>query len=264
MYSASIPPQSTSATPQPTPTPNMPQPAELPEGDLVTLNVGGLKFETRKSTLKFCDYFANMFSGRWTLELLPDGSVPIDADPEIFSILLAYIRRPTVYPLLWTKEQGFDYATYNRLLAEAKFFGLEALRSWIHKQKYLSAIKTSYKIYVSPACTGTWFSSLPADPPVIGFNNHAGYYKPISNIEVLQSFDLGVPGRGRCIGSKSYKDDPYNDAETFSMEYKPRQRGTHTEIRRPQYERLERSIASLWRSVEFHPEALMAGHGEGR
>jgi hypothetical protein len=40
--------------------------------------------------------------------LLPDGSLPIDADPEIWPTLFTYIKRPTVFPLLWTRKKGFD------------------------------------------------------------------------------------------------------------------------------------------------------------
>jgi hypothetical protein len=119
----------------------MPQPAELPATDHILLDVSGRKIRTRKSTLQTSEYFNSMLSGRWTIDLLPDGSLPIDADPEIFSILLGYMRRPTVYPLLWTKEQGFDYVTYNKLMAEADFFGLDDLKNWILQRKYLKAIK---------------------------------------------------------------------------------------------------------------------------
>ncbi|KAF2822512.1 hypothetical protein CC86DRAFT_410111 [Ophiobolus disseminans] len=67
---------------------NIPQPPELSSTDHVTLDVGGRKFCTRKSTLETSAYFKNMLSGRWNVELLPDGSLSVEADEDIFPILL--------------------------------------------------------------------------------------------------------------------------------------------------------------------------------
>jgi hypothetical protein len=119
----------------------LPQPAELPATNHIVLDVSGSNICTRKFTLQTSPYFEHMLSGRWNVDLLPDGSLPIHADPDIFSVLLGYMRRPAVYPLFWTEEQGFDYVTHNKLMAEADFFGLDDLETWILERRYLKAVK---------------------------------------------------------------------------------------------------------------------------
>jgi hypothetical protein len=129
----------------------IPQPAELPATDHIILDVGGRKFRSRKTTLQGVPYFESLFSGRWTVELLPDGSLPIDSDPDVFTILMEYIRRPAVYPLLWTREKGFDYMAYNKLMAEADYFGLTDLKDWIQQRQFMKAVKTTLKMEIHPA-----------------------------------------------------------------------------------------------------------------
>jgi hypothetical protein len=130
---------------------NVPKPAELPATDHIILDVGGRKFRSRKTTLQDVPYFQRLFSGRWTIELLPDGSLPIDADPDVFTTLMEYIRRPSVYPLLWTREKGFDYMAYNKLMAEADYFGLDELKQWIQQRQFMKAVKTTLKMQIHPA-----------------------------------------------------------------------------------------------------------------
>jgi len=137
------------APPQPAALP-YPVPTELPQTDHIILDVDGRKHRTRKSILSDCAYFANLLSGRWPVDMLPDGSLPIDADPETWPIIFTYIKRPTVFPLLWTREKGFDYVTYNKLMAEADFFGLDDLKDWIRQKKYMKAVKSGYKMEVHP------------------------------------------------------------------------------------------------------------------
>jgi hypothetical protein len=57
------------------------------------------QYRTRISTLKDCEYFANLLSGRLQVKLLPDSSLPIDADPEVWPALFTYLKRPTNKPL---------------------------------------------------------------------------------------------------------------------------------------------------------------------
>jgi hypothetical protein len=76
--------------------------------------------------------------------------LPIDVDPEIFPTLFEYLRRPAVYPLLWTRENGFDYAAYNKLMAEADFFGLVDLKDWIQQKKYLEVVNIHLKLEIYP------------------------------------------------------------------------------------------------------------------
>ena len=51
------------------------------------------------------------------------------------------MRRPSKFPLFWTKETSFDYALYNKLEAEADYFLLYDLRDWLRQKRYLDAIK---------------------------------------------------------------------------------------------------------------------------
>ncbi|KAF2866267.1 hypothetical protein BDV95DRAFT_584435 [Massariosphaeria phaeospora] len=131
------------------------QPPSLLPSDIITLDVSGRKFKCRKSTLQDCSWFSNLFS-RWHtgLDIQADGSVFIDGDPDAFPIILNYIRRPTVFPLLWTREKGFDYVLYTKVLADADFFCLDELRDCIRAEKYRGAVKTEHSVEVLPAESG--------------------------------------------------------------------------------------------------------------
>jgi hypothetical protein len=50
------------------------------------------------------------------------------------------MRRPTIFPLFWSKSEGFDYALYHRVQTEAEVFKVDALHDWIRDKKYLDAI----------------------------------------------------------------------------------------------------------------------------
>ncbi|KAF2627139.1 hypothetical protein BU25DRAFT_342232 [Macroventuria anomochaeta] len=107
----------------------------------LTLDVGGRKFKVSTDVLTSeSGLFRHQLDGRfaWTPE--PDGSYFLDADPELFEYLLAFMRRPEVFPLFYTKTDGFNYNLYNRLAVEAKYFQIDALHDWIKDKRYLSAI----------------------------------------------------------------------------------------------------------------------------
>jgi hypothetical protein len=57
------------------------------------------------------------------------------------------MRRPSRFPLYWNKKDGFDYALYCRVEAEADYFMLEGLRDWIRQAKYLQAVSTTLHEY---------------------------------------------------------------------------------------------------------------------
>ena len=107
----------------------------------ITLDVSGRKFRTSKSVLSVSPYFRNLFD-RWAdgADHQADGSYSVDADANTFEHLLSFMRRPSRFPLYWTKEDGFDYALYNSVEADADFFMLEGLRDWIKQRKYLEAV----------------------------------------------------------------------------------------------------------------------------
>jgi hypothetical protein len=57
-----------------------------------------------------------------------DGSLFVDADLKIFQHILNFMRRPSKFPLFWTKQTGFDYVLYKKLEEEADYFLLHDLR----------------------------------------------------------------------------------------------------------------------------------------
>lgn len=103
--------------------------------DIIVLDVSGRKFKTGKMTLQESPYFASLLA-RWDdcRDRQGDDSYFVDADPDTFQHILSFMRRPSRFPLFWTKDKGFDYALYNRLEIEADYFALEDLRDWIWSQ----------------------------------------------------------------------------------------------------------------------------------
>jgi hypothetical protein len=114
---------------------------------LIVLDVSGRKYKTQRATLQTSPYFQNLLA-RWDdcSDRQEDGSYYIDADPVAFQHVLDFMRRPSKFPLFWTKETSFDYALYNKLEAEADYFLLHDLRDWLRKKRYLDAVKTVIEV----------------------------------------------------------------------------------------------------------------------
>jgi hypothetical protein len=114
---------------------------------LIVLDLSGRKYQTQKATLQASPYFQKLLA-RWTVcsDRQEDGSYFIDADPDTFQHILEFMRRPSKFPLFWTKETGFDYALYNKLEAEADYFLLHDLRDWLREKRYLDAVKTIVEV----------------------------------------------------------------------------------------------------------------------
>jgi hypothetical protein len=142
----------------------------------IVLDVCGRKFRTTKSTLQTSDYFNNLFT-RWEdcADRQEDGSFFVDADPDTFEHLLNFMRRPSRFPLYWTKEKGFDYVLYSKLAVEADFFLLHDLRDWIRKGRYLGAIRTDLRITKEPLLyfSGTC-NTLQGHPVIENFYGDTG------------------------------------------------------------------------------------------
>jgi hypothetical protein len=111
---------------------------------LIILDVSGCRYRAHKVTLQACPYFRNLMA-RWddSYDRQEDGSFFVDADPNTFQHVLNFMRRPSRFPLFWTKEAGFNYALYNKLEAEADYFLLHDLRDWIRQKRYLQAIQVT-------------------------------------------------------------------------------------------------------------------------
>jgi hypothetical protein len=114
----------------------------------IILDVCGRKFRTSKSVLSVSPYFESLLT-RWEdcADLQADGSYYVDADADTFEHILNFMRRPSRFPLYWNKKDGFDYALYCRVEAEADYFMLEGLRDWIRQAKYLQAVSTTLRKY---------------------------------------------------------------------------------------------------------------------
>lgn len=123
-------------------------PSSAMDSHHIILDVSGRKFRTQKATLQTSEYFRILLT-RWSdcSDRQDDDSYFVDADAEVFHHILNFLRRPSNFPLFWTKEIGFDYALYNRLKAEADYFLLHDLRDWIRKRTYLNAVKTIVKVH---------------------------------------------------------------------------------------------------------------------
>ncbi|KAF1936435.1 hypothetical protein EJ02DRAFT_459523 [Clathrospora elynae] len=116
---------------------------------LIILDISGRKYRTQKVTLQASAYFQNLLA-RWNdcSDRQEDGSYFIDADSNVFEHVLQFMRRPSKFPLFWTKETSFDYVLYNKLEAEADHFLFHDLRDWIGKKLYLDAVKTVIEVKV--------------------------------------------------------------------------------------------------------------------
>jgi hypothetical protein len=138
---------------------------------LVTLNVSGRKYITRPSTLSTSPYFTALLA-RWdsSTDLQDDGSYFIDADPDVFEHILAFMRRPSKFPLYWTHEHGFDYALYNKVEVEADFFLLHGLRDWVSGAKYKEAVRPELEVKVlSGPDRNVWIGGGGANVEVTSF-----------------------------------------------------------------------------------------------
>jgi hypothetical protein len=110
---------------------------------IITLNVGGRKYETAIDTLRSeSGLFARNFSDGYTWEPQAKGSYFLEANPDLFEHLLRFMRRPEIFPLFYTKADGYNYDLYNHLEAEALYFQMDTLHKWLKAKIYLQAFKT--------------------------------------------------------------------------------------------------------------------------
>lgn len=113
---------------------------------VITLNVGGRNFQTLSSTLRAeSGLFRIQLSEHFTWEPEPNGSYFLDADPGLFEHLLRFMRRPSVFPIFYTRDSGFNYDLYNRLEVEAEYFQMPVFHAWLKEKKYLKALVTYSK-----------------------------------------------------------------------------------------------------------------------
>ncbi|KAF2273491.1 uncharacterized protein EI97DRAFT_503364 [Westerdykella ornata] len=152
----------------------------------VTLNVQDFKYRIEKAILQLFPYFEELLAKCDDhSDMQEDGSYFVDADPDVFKHIVAFMRRPTKFPLFWTKEAGFDYALYNKLEVEADHFRLWDLRDWIREKRYLDAVRSFVEIKVlseQEVEDGFHYQRTGADLTVQGFlgfySGEPGYRNP--------------------------------------------------------------------------------------
>jgi hypothetical protein len=220
-----------------------PNPRTLPS-DLVVLNVSGTPITTAKSTLQTSPYFSSLME-RWEqgMETLPDGSIFIDADPAVFRIILNYMRRPTVYPFLWTRERGFDHVLYSKVMAEADFFMLEDLQDWIRKERYRDAVEVRLEMQMRGARQDQWqYPRYDANEPQ---GTQEGNVNEMSaeHVELVKFELLDVPARGEFIcpsgrGHRYFHDCNEEECFLFTEE---------DPGFRLQYEVVPKTLVCIWR-----------------
>ncbi|KAH8585994.1 hypothetical protein B0O99DRAFT_459627, partial [Bisporella sp. PMI_857] len=87
-------------------------------------------------------YFEKLFSGKWG-DKQEDGSYFIETDAQIFKHILRYLRTG-VLPVFYDRANGHDFALYQALLGEAKYFIIERLEKWLCERKYLQVVEIHY------------------------------------------------------------------------------------------------------------------------
>ncbi|KAL8824511.1 MAG: hypothetical protein Q9170_008129 [Blastenia crenularia] len=125
-----------------------PETSTLPQSasKAVILRVGETYFHTTTDTLSGSGMLSAMLE-RWDTNKQPDGSFPIDADPEIFRYVLRFLRSG-VYPLCYDNVKGHDFFLYAAIHQLANFLIVDDLSNWLSKQLYhqVVTIETSTKV----------------------------------------------------------------------------------------------------------------------
>lgn len=120
--------------------------------EVITLQVGERRFTTGKETLADeSQYFKTLFSGNWKPDVQPDGSYFLDADGDIFAHVLRYLRSK-VFPLLFDRSKGFDFAIYTGIRQLANFLIIPRLEAWIANKRYEQAVKIFRQAVEVDAC----------------------------------------------------------------------------------------------------------------
>lgn len=118
---------------------------------IVTVQVGERQFTAHISTLTHqSDYFRSMFSGRWAVACLDNGSYFIDADGDAFAHIMRFLRHQ-IYPVVYDRVKGHDYAMYMAILDLAELLGITKLIVWIKEEAFYSAVTLTYRAEYVPS-----------------------------------------------------------------------------------------------------------------
>jgi len=160
----------------------------LDPSDQVTLNVSGREYHTTVNTLSSTqrtDFFKSLLT-TWSIthghapryhnqtddfsSSTDDAGQPqksitpslyIDADPDLFTHILKYLRRG-VFPLSYSAEpgRGHDHKLYMDLLGEARHFRLPMLEHWLSQKLYLRAVEVTTHARAGSAPNRAWSSDF--------------------------------------------------------------------------------------------------------
>lgn len=88
--------------------------------EIINLNVGGTKFSTSRQTLTQVQdtFFTGLLSGRIQTFKDEDGAIFIDRDPQLFRLILNYLRN---------RSLSLDDVNVKELKHEAEFYGIAPL-----------------------------------------------------------------------------------------------------------------------------------------
>ncbi|KAK8064086.1 hypothetical protein PG996_008738 [Apiospora saccharicola] len=160
-------------------------PASNLEADLIRLQVGECQFTTTLNTLTAeSTFFTSMFSGDWNNPKTADGAVFIDSDGQTFRHILTYLRSGR-FPLFYdASNHEFDFAQYQKLLGEAKFFGIPRLQQWIEQHRYRDAIEVQHNRQVFNSEYAFDSCSLSASTRTAGSLTHHSYSRGMRKVYI--------------------------------------------------------------------------------
>ena len=137
--------------------------------ELVKIEVGGLKIKCYKNTLTDgSGYFKSRYAAEWAGRELADEAANggyrfIDRDGDLFKHILAFLRSGEP-PIFYDNIKGHDLVMYQRVYAEACFFGVEKLVDWLKKKKYEGYITVNTSIRVQDCADSSILHSDQQEP----------------------------------------------------------------------------------------------------
>ena len=100
---------------------------------IIKLNVGGSSFHTSSSTLEWIPntFFTTLLNGKLPSEKDENGAYFIDRDPDLFKIILQYLRTKQ-FSLLENDGSRINRRLVSELLHECEFYGISPLIERLH------------------------------------------------------------------------------------------------------------------------------------
>ena len=112
----------------------------------VTLQVGEKRFITTEKSLKGSHFFSTLLD-RWTGNKQEDGSYFIDADLDVFTHILRYLRHE-VLPVFYDPLKEHEFPLYTAVLQQAQYFQVPQLETWLSEKRYLQAVQVEHSAVI--------------------------------------------------------------------------------------------------------------------